>query len=132
MSHRYLLVVAVVGLGLGAWFLSCVTAGAQETRDESRLFRALGAVTILTAAIDTAQTAGALARPGYREANPALRPLAAHPLALGAGKGAAAIGLNAWTARVWKRHPRAALIARAVVVGAWSAAIAVNLKTVRR
>ena len=129
-SGRGLLIVATVCLVAGLLLLSCVTAGAQEHKP-SFAFRALGVATVVLAGVDTAQTADALARPGYHEGNPVLEPVAGHPWALGAVRVGAAVGMNAWTGHLAKTRPRAALWVRVATVALWGTVCALNVRTVK-
>jgi hypothetical protein len=117
--------------------LVCVLAAPVAAQDrpasvESHAFRALGWAEQILSGVDLAQTVDAMARPGYAEANPFLRPIAGHPAALGFVKSAAPIGLNYWTAHLHRTKPRAAWVARVILVSFQAAVVIQNARTIGR
>jgi len=96
---------------------------AEEKRDESRLFRALGYATFVTKGGDLISTEYALAVGGH-EVNPLLEHRGAR-LATSIAVPALA---NWGTAVIYQKHPRLAFWARVALVAAWGAATAHNLR----
>ena len=96
---------------------------AQEKREESRLFRALGYATFATKGGDLISTEYALAAGGHE-----LNPLMEHRGARLATSIAVPALANWGTAAIYPKHPKLALWARVALVAAWGYATASNLR----
>lgn len=129
-SRRGLLWAAVIGLALGAWLLSSITAGAQERPPVG--FSALGWASYGLAGADVATTMWAVGHGAGEEANPALGPLADHPVAFGAVRLGGSVLVNEWTGHLYKTRPKTAIGLRIAFVALQAGVVAWNAKQVRQ
>jgi len=100
---------------------------AEEKREESRLFRALGYAMFASKAGDFASTELVLATGGY-ETNPLMQNRGTRI----AGTIAYPVIANYATAKVYQKHPKLAIATRIAIVGLYGWAVAHNLREAAR
>lgn len=103
---------------------------AQEPRRPSALLPLYGSLITLQA-LDIHSTRTAIATGSAREMNPAMGPIVHNSAAFLAVKASSTAGLIWISEKLWKQHPRRAVVLAAVVNGAMGAVVAHNYR-VRR